>query len=155
MTLLSGQAGLQLRGDADISTIDALERAIAVLPPDAGEIHLQMIALDFMDVRAVRELLTLTRRPPAPLLILHYPPIVLPRVIQLLWPETFSQIRIHAIRGTGLSQAAVPVGQSAWPSGTGGAPECRGTARRHPAQRLVLGTLRHAGGRGQRDEAPG
>jgi hypothetical protein len=90
-------------GEADISTVDALRRGIAVLPPGPGTIHLHLIALDFMDVRAAGELIALTRLPSRPLLILHYPPIALPRIITLLWPEAWSQIRIDGQRGTGPS----------------------------------------------------
>jgi hypothetical protein len=112
VTLLSGQVGLRLIGEADISTIDALQRAIAALPPDPSEIHLHLIALDFMDVRAAGELIALTRLPSKPLVILHYPPIALPRVITLLWPEAYSQISIDGQRGTGSSRAGAKPNES-------------------------------------------
>jgi hypothetical protein len=92
-----------MMGEADVSTMEALRQAIAALPPDPSEIHLHLIALDFMDVRAAAALIALTRLPSQPLVILHYPPIALPRIITLLWPEAYSQISIDGQRGTGAS----------------------------------------------------
>lgn len=135
VTLLSGQVGLRLMGEADVSTIDALQRGIAALPPGPSEIHLHLIALDFMDVRSAAELIALTRLPSKPLLILHYPPIALPRIITLLWPEAYSQIGIDGQRGTGPSP----------PAATPHAPPQPRSGRRHrwQRQRMTATTLNH------------
>ncbi len=97
--LLAGQAGLRLMGEADASTIGILREAISALPEDAAEIHLQLISLEFIDARAAGELVALTRRPPRPQLILHYPPLLLPRLISMLWPEAWDQIIVDNSRG--------------------------------------------------------
>jgi anti-anti-sigma regulatory factor len=105
VTLLSGRTGLRLVGEADIASADVLRRAIAALPPDPDEIHLQLSALDFADVCAARELVALTRLPSCPLVILHDPPAALTRVIRLLWPDIRSQLVIKHERGTGPGMA--------------------------------------------------
>lgn len=66
-----------------------------------GEIHLQLSALDFADVSAARELVALTRLPSRPLVILHYPPAALTRLIALLWPDAWDQVVIKDERGDG------------------------------------------------------
>ena len=98
-TLLGGQAGLRLMGEADASSIGMLREAITALPEDAAEIHLQLISLEFIDARAASELVALTRRPLRPQLILHYPPLLLPRLISILWPEAWDQISVGTYRG--------------------------------------------------------
>jgi anti-anti-sigma regulatory factor len=86
-TLLEDQAGLRLRGEADMLSTGALREAIAALPADAREVHLDLAELTFIDVSSTRELLALARRPPRPCLILHQPPPSLTRLIRLLWPD--------------------------------------------------------------------
>ncbi len=87
VTLLENQAGLRLRGEADMRNADALREAIASLPADMAEIHLELAELSFIDVCVTRELITLARRRARPHLILHHPPRVLTRLIRLLWPD--------------------------------------------------------------------
>ena len=40
VTSLESQAGLCSRGEADVLGVDALSEAIAALPADVGEVHL-------------------------------------------------------------------------------------------------------------------
>jgi hypothetical protein len=101
VTLLSGRTGLRLMGEADIASVDVLRTAIAALPPNSSEIHLQLSALDFADVCSARELVALTTLPSRPLVILHYPPAALTRLIGLLWPEVWDQVVIKDERGDG------------------------------------------------------
>jgi hypothetical protein len=49
---LSACTGLRLSGQADLCVVDLLQQAIAALPPDAGEIHLQLASLEYIDVAA-------------------------------------------------------------------------------------------------------
>ena len=95
---LSARTGLRLSGEADRSCLDLLRQAAAALPCDAGEIHLQLASLEFIDVAAARELVVLTSRPARPRLVLHYPPPVMLRLLRLCWPEARARIAIGAAR---------------------------------------------------------
>ena len=95
---LSARTGLRLSGRADLDTVDLLKHAIAALPADADEIHLQLASLEFVDEAAARELVLLTARPSRPRLVLHYPPPVLLRLLRLFWPEARPRFTIGAGR---------------------------------------------------------
>ena len=95
---LSARTGLRLSGRADLDTVDLLKHAIAALPADADEIHLQLASLEFVDEAAARELVLLTARPSRPRLVLHYPPPVLLRLLRLFWPEARPRFTISAGR---------------------------------------------------------
>jgi len=95
---LEGRTGLRLSGQVDLCTVGILQQAIAALPADAAEIHLQLASLEYIDVAAARELVMLTRRPARPRLVLHYPPPVVLRLLRLCWPEARAQIDIAAAR---------------------------------------------------------
>jgi ABC-type transporter Mla MlaB component len=99
---LNGRIGLRLSGEADLHTAETLAKALAELPPDAPEIHLQLARLDFIDVTAARHLAALAERPARPTVILHYPPRSLMFLLGLLWPD--SRFRISGER----AGAAVP-----------------------------------------------
>jgi STAS domain len=94
---LAGRAGLRLDGEADLISQDELQKALAALPPDAAEIHLELAGLTFTDVAATRALIACTLQPPCPRLILHHPPPSLQRVIHLLWPDSNVQFRFSPI----------------------------------------------------------
>jgi hypothetical protein len=70
---LAGRTGLRLSGQADLCTTEILKQAIAALPPEADEIHLQLARLEYIDVAATRALVMLTTSPARPRLVLHYP----------------------------------------------------------------------------------
>jgi ABC-type transporter Mla MlaB component len=97
VTPLEGRTGLRLAGEADLCTVPALRRAVAELPADAREIHLQLAGLEFIDVATARFLVTLTERPGRPAVILHYPPPCLIRVIRLAFPGTLARFRVHDV----------------------------------------------------------
>lgn len=99
--LLTGRVGLRLMGEADITSAGVLRSAIAALPPGPDEVHLQLSALDFIDVCAARELVGLARLPSQPRVILHYPPAALTRLMQLLWPGVYDRVLIKDERDTG------------------------------------------------------
>jgi hypothetical protein len=88
---LAGRAGLRLDGEADMTSQDELQKALAALPPGVAEIHFELARLKFIDVAAARTLIARTLHPPHPRLILHYPPPSLQRLIHLLWPEPNAQ----------------------------------------------------------------
>lgn len=71
---LTACTGLRPSGQADLRALGLLRRAIAALPPDVGEIHLQLASLEYIDVAATRELVMLTTRPSRSHPVLHYPP---------------------------------------------------------------------------------
>jgi ABC-type transporter Mla MlaB component len=95
---LMGQTGLRLTGEADMHTAEILSKAIAELPADAPEIHLQLASLEFIDVAAARHLASLAERPARPTVILHYPPRSLILLIRLLWPERLDRFPIRGKR---------------------------------------------------------
>jgi anti-anti-sigma regulatory factor len=87
VALLEDQVGLRLHGEADMTNVEALREAIAALPVDAGEVHLELAELSFIDGCCTRELIALARRRARPRLILHQPPYSLTLLIRLIWPE--------------------------------------------------------------------
>lgn len=91
---LAGSTGLPLTGEADLVTVPVSRRAIADLPPSAGEIHLQLAGPEFIDVAATRLLVGLADRPGQPDVILHYPPPCLIRIIRLLCPAALKRFSI-------------------------------------------------------------
>jgi anti-sigma B factor antagonist len=91
---LSGCTGLRLNGEADMHTAEALRKALAELPPDASEIHLQLAGLEFIDVAAARHLAALAIRLSRPTVILHYPPPPLILLLRLLWPDSLDRFRV-------------------------------------------------------------
>ena len=85
---LPDRTGLILAGEADLTTQDTLHAALAALPADgAGEIHLDLTGLRFIDVACTRELIAFTSRHPAVRLMAHYPPASLLRITALLYPD--------------------------------------------------------------------
>jgi anti-anti-sigma factor len=85
VAFLDGRAGLRLRGELDTLSTGALREAIAALPADLREVHLELAGLSFIDVGGTRVLLGLARCPQRRL-VLHQPPRSLLRLIHLLCP---------------------------------------------------------------------
>lgn len=94
VTPLIGCTGLRLAGDADMCTAGILRDALAGLPPDACEIHLQLASLAFIDVAGTRQILALAERTPRPEVILHCPLPSLVRLIGLMGPGRLGCLRI-------------------------------------------------------------
>jgi hypothetical protein len=144
---LFGQAGLRLTGEADASTIGILREAASALPEDAAEIHLHLITLEFIDARAAGELVALTRRPRRPQLILHYPPLLLPRLISILWPEAWDRISVANYRGV-----VTEPGDAFWFSATAlraaRGPDAAATPGAGTAPPVGKGRVRRRDGRG-------
>jgi STAS domain len=93
MSPLTGRAGLRLDGEADLTSQDELQKALAALPPCASEIHFELAGLKFIDVAAARALMARALHPPHARLILHHPPPSLQRLIDLLWNDSNAQFR--------------------------------------------------------------
>ena len=85
---LAVRTGLRLDGEADLTSQDELQKALAALPPGAAEIHFELAGLKFIDVAATWMLIACALQSPHPRLILHHPPPSLQRLIHLLWPDT-------------------------------------------------------------------
>jgi hypothetical protein len=106
---LRGRAGLELAGDADITTQDALRAALAALAAEgAGVIHLYLTGLRFIDVCCTRELIAITERHPAVRLIAHDPPACLRRITTLLCPHASITITGRSRPDTGADGSAGP-----------------------------------------------
>jgi anti-anti-sigma regulatory factor len=85
---LHDRTGLTLAGEADCAARDRLHTALTTLPADsAGDIHLDLTGLGFIDLCCTRELVAITERHPAARLIVYRPPATLRRIIALLYPE--------------------------------------------------------------------
>jgi hypothetical protein len=106
---LQGRAGLMLAGEADITTQDALRAALAGLPADgAGDIHLDLTGLRFIDLCCTRELIAITGRHPAVRLIAHDPPTSLLRITALIYPQASIKIIAGSRPDTGTAGSPGP-----------------------------------------------
>jgi hypothetical protein len=118
---LRGRAGLMLAGEADITTRDALRAALAALPADgAGDIHLDLTGLRFIDLCCTRELIAFTGRHPAVRLIAHDPPACLRRITALLYPQASITFTAGSRPGTGTAGSPAAAGKAlslTWPRG--------------------------------------
>jgi ABC-type transporter Mla MlaB component len=87
-SLHAGDGGRwRLTGELDIASIDELELALAAIPTD-HDVDLALDGLEFIDVAGTRALISLARRlKPDHRLIVHEPPNVLRRLLELGWPE--------------------------------------------------------------------
>jgi hypothetical protein len=53
----------------------------------AGDVHLELAGLRFIDVGCAREILAATAQHPGTHVIIHHPPAALRRIATLIWPE--------------------------------------------------------------------
>ena len=94
---LPGQVGVRVVGEVDATVRDSWRAALASLADSDGDVHLDLSALTFIDVRGVAELIELAqglgeeRR-----MVLHRPPRVLRQVMDVLWPEAPRSIVVAA-----------------------------------------------------------
>jgi hypothetical protein len=98
ITVLPGDIGLRLAGEADLSNAADLRVAINQITRNATEVHLQLSELKFIDVTATRELVRMVILPPLPQVILHHPPQMLTKMITLLWPEIADRFLVGQTR---------------------------------------------------------
>jgi len=131
--LLPGCRGLILAGEADLTALDILRAALAALSADgAGEIHVDLTGLRFIDVACTRELIALTERHPAARLIAHHPPASLLRITALVYPDTTMEFT-----GTSRPQAQAAAGHPAArrdDCDRGSRPDGSWTPARYPAR---------------------
>jgi anti-anti-sigma regulatory factor len=77
--------GLRLVGEVDVSNRPVLRQALAACD-GADEVHLHLGELQFIDVAGATELVHhAAALGPARRMVLHDPPRMLPRMIDLLW----------------------------------------------------------------------
>lgn len=81
---LTDRVGLRIDGEVDLCTHGALRRALAGLPA-AGEVHLDLGGLAFIDVAGVGALAELAA--PPRVVVLHSPPPEIRQISKLLWPD--------------------------------------------------------------------
>ena len=83
---LAGRVGLRLEGEVDLSTVRSLRGALAELTSMDGDVYLELSGLGFIDLSGASVLAGFAaglggdRR-----LLLLDPPLVLRRMIRLLW----------------------------------------------------------------------
>lgn len=86
ITPLASPVGLRLEGDIDLCSWEALQRALASVPATDGDVHLDLAALEFIDLGGTRALVGLAQRlAPARRLVIHDPPAMLERIIHAGW----------------------------------------------------------------------
>lgn len=85
--LLSEPVGLKLDGEVDLFNRGELREALSALPDDAPEVHLLLSRLRFIDVAAAGELARFARSHERCRVVLHDPPRLLRKMIDLLWPD--------------------------------------------------------------------
>ena len=92
ITPLASGDGLRIDGEIDLSAREPFGRALAALP--GGDVHLHLGGLRFIDAAGARALLTCAGRlAPGGRLLLHDPPYVLTRIIELTCPATQAPAR--------------------------------------------------------------
>lgn len=84
--LRDGRRGFRLEGEIDLATTDVLATALSGPAAADDDLHLELGPLRFIDVTATRLLVDAARRldPPARV-VLHEPPLVLRRMLDLVW----------------------------------------------------------------------
>jgi ABC-type transporter Mla MlaB component len=88
LTPLDDPPGLRLAGEVDVSSWSALEGALRSLPAGAGDLHLELAQLSFIDAHGATTLVRAAERlGTGRSLVLHNPPSVLRRLLELLWPD--------------------------------------------------------------------
>jgi STAS domain/Hemerythrin HHE cation binding domain len=115
---LPDRTGLILAGEADLTVQDALHAALAALPAGAGDIHLDLAGLRFIDVACTRELIAAARRHPAARVVIHDPPAALLRITSLLFPDAST-----GLAGAHRPLTAVPAQSPPAPGGAGPGPD--------------------------------
>ncbi|SDX91057.1 STAS domain-containing protein [Micromonospora pattaloongensis] len=84
----TGRPGLRLVGEVDCATRHILDAALETLCVDAGDVHLDLAELTFIDVGGATSLvLWASRLRQGCRMILHDPPYELRRIIDMLWGQ--------------------------------------------------------------------
>jgi anti-anti-sigma regulatory factor len=88
LTPLAGLPGLRLAGEVDVTSWNALETALRALPASQGDLHLELTQLRFIDAHGATTLVrTAQGLGTGRSLVLHNPPSVLRRLLELLWHD--------------------------------------------------------------------
>lgn len=85
---LSDRCGLRLIGEVDLSTWAVLEAELTPVLESGEDVHLELTELRFIDARGATILAMAAQRlDGARRLVLHNPPVVLTRLLDVLWPD--------------------------------------------------------------------
>lgn len=117
VTPLRDRTGALLAGEADYTVRDTLRTALTALAADrAGDLHLDLAEVGFMDVCCTRELIAFTRRHPAARLVVHHPPASLRRIAAIVRPEAEIDFTDAPLPAAGESAGRPGPAASRWPS---------------------------------------
>ncbi|MEU0737959.1 STAS domain-containing protein [Streptomyces sp. NPDC006134] len=86
---LTGRAGVRAAGEVGLSTRDTWEHALEQAVREGEDVYyLELSGVTFVDVAGVGALVAAAQRLPAGgRLVLHRPPPVVQRVLELFWPD--------------------------------------------------------------------
>lgn len=88
---LVGRPGMRLAGEVGPSSWSALEAGLNSVLTGYGEVHLELAELRFIDARGATLLVQAAEQlGGGRMLVLHNPPDVLRRLLELLWPDVQS-----------------------------------------------------------------
>jgi ABC-type transporter Mla MlaB component len=87
------RAGLALVGEIDRHNGFLLTGALRALDADVGDAHLDLSGLTFLDVAGMAELVSFAARRRPGAVVLDGAPEIVRRVIDLIWPENYLEIR--------------------------------------------------------------
>ncbi|MBB5896183.1 STAS domain-containing protein [Kutzneria kofuensis] len=94
---LPDQVGVRVAGEVDATVRDSWHATLAPLVDVDGDIHLDLSALTFIDVRGVAELVELAHGlGEERQMVLHQPPRVLRQVMDVLWPDAPRLVMVAA-----------------------------------------------------------
>jgi anti-anti-sigma factor len=94
---LPNRAGVRVAGEVDVTVRDSWHASLAPLAEGDGDVHLDLSALTFIDVRGVAELIALAHGlGEERQMVLHQPPRVLRQVMDVLWPDAPRSIVVAA-----------------------------------------------------------
>ena len=85
---LPNGVGVRVAGEVDVTVRECWHATLAPLADVEGDVHLDLSALTFIDVRGVAELVELAHGlGEERQMVLHQPPRVLRQVMDVLWPD--------------------------------------------------------------------
>lgn len=88
ITPMIGRAGLRLIGDIDLATAAGLAKSLDELVHGAGDVHLDLAELQFVDVSGASVVVSAATRLSADrTLVLHNAPPVLSQILNRFWPD--------------------------------------------------------------------
>lgn len=90
------RVGLRVAGEIDLNSHRLWEQALQRVLGRPGDVHLDLVALRFIDARSTAQLMRVAGRlTDGQRLVLHHPPPCLRRVLEALWPDDVAAIVIE------------------------------------------------------------